>query len=668
MKVSTILDHIDSGHMALPQFQRGYVWNRDQVRGLFDSLYHRYPVGGLLVWVAPSETADHRGGDQLPPGVVKLLLDGQQRITSIYGVVRGKPPRFFEGKAASFTGLWFNVATETFEFYQAQKMKGDPQWIDVTALFGQGFSSLGTLIARFSDSTASADGTASCVSRLSRLLGIVDIDLHEEEVTGGDKTLDIVVEIFNKANTGGTKLSKGDLALAKICSQWPEGRQTMNVSLERWARCGYNFGLDWLLRSVNTVLTGEAKFSFLHDKTAQQVQEGLRTAVKRVDTCLNLIDGRLGLDHDRVLFGRYAIPVMVRYLDQHSGVLGVKERDKLLFWYVEAAMWGRFSGSTETYIDQDLAALEADRGGLDKLLEQLRLWHGGLAVVPGNFSGWSLGARFYPLLYLMTRMGGARDWGHGALPLKVGMLGKLNRLEVHHIFPKGQLYKLGYSRSDVNALANFCFLTKETNLELSDRLPEEYFASVEEHWPGALSSQWVPNDPALWRLDRYNDFLAARRELLAAEANRCLAELLQGDLDWLEGAVQPEPEVIAAALPGGITSEAEEAEVSALREWLKLWALPPGEENYELVDATTGQQLAILDLAWPRGVQEEFSQPVALLLNETCRTLQLATRCGFRAFTSTHDFKEYVQSEILAGFAVDDIGAHTALAVQAQLA
>ena len=61
MKISTILDHIDSGHMALPEFQRGYVWNRDQVRGLFDSLYRRHPVGGLLVWATESKTATHRG-------------------------------------------------------------------------------------------------------------------------------------------------------------------------------------------------------------------------------------------------------------------------------------------------------------------------------------------------------------------------------------------------------------------------------------------------------------------------------------------------------------------------------------------------------------------------------------------------------------------------------
>ncbi len=72
MKISTILDHIDNGHMALPEFQRGYVWNRDQVRGLFDSLYRRHPVGGLLVWATESKTAEHRGDGPLAAGIVKL--------------------------------------------------------------------------------------------------------------------------------------------------------------------------------------------------------------------------------------------------------------------------------------------------------------------------------------------------------------------------------------------------------------------------------------------------------------------------------------------------------------------------------------------------------------------------------------------------------------------
>ena len=116
MNVSTILDHIDSGYMALPKFQRGYVWNRDQVRGLMDSLYHRHPVGSLLVWATAAEGASHRGKHELAPGVVRLLLDGQQRITSLYGIARGAPPAFFDGNARAFTNLYFHIGNEEFRF------------------------------------------------------------------------------------------------------------------------------------------------------------------------------------------------------------------------------------------------------------------------------------------------------------------------------------------------------------------------------------------------------------------------------------------------------------------------------------------------------------------------------------------------------------------------
>ena len=646
MKISTILDHIDSGHMALPEFQRGYVWNRDQVRGLFDSLYRRHPVGGLLVWATESSTASHRGDGPLVAGVVKLLLDGQQRMTSLYGVVRGRPPKFFDGNANAFTSLRFHLETETFAFYQPVKMKDDPLWIDVTELMQNGNAGLGGFVTRLSAQPELATRVGDYVARLSRLLGMTDIDLHVEEVTGTDKTLDVVVDIFNRVNSGGTKLSKGDLALAKICADWPEARDVMKAKLKEWAKADYQFNLDWLLRSVNTALTGEAKFQYLHVKSAEEIQDGLKRAIKHIDTSLNLIAGRLGLDHDQVFFGRFGVPVMVRYLDQRSGPMDEKERDKLLFWFVQAGMWGRFSGSTESFIDQDLAALEGAGGGLDKLLEQLRLWHGGLRVEPGHFTGWSLGARFYPVLYLMTRMGQAKDWGTG-LPLKSSLLGKMSRLEVHHIFPKAQLYKQDYRRAEVNALANFCFLTKDTNLNISDRLPEIYFHEVEAAHPGALASQWIPMDTALWKIQNFREFLEARKVLLATEVNQRMEDLLHDDTRWLTGtaAEVPKEEIV---IIGGVSDEQEEVQLEALNAWVEALGLPRGVLAYDLADPDTGAQKAVLDLAWPNGVQEELSQPVAVLLNEPAEVLALASQAGFRFFTDVEQFKAYIEAEVLA--------------------
>lgn len=652
MKISTILDHIDSGHMALPEFQRGYVWNRDQVRGLFDSLYRRHPIGGLLVWATESKTAAHRGDGDLAAGIVKLLLDGQQRMTSLYGVARGKPPKFFDGNAQAFTGLRFHLDSETFGFYQPIKMRDDPLWIDVTDLMKNGQAGHESLIEALAEHPDIGTKAVKYSGRISRILGILEIDLHAEEVTGPDKTLDVVVDIFNRVNSGGTKLSKGDLALAKICAEWPEGRDAMKAKLGEWDKAGYHFNLDWLLRSVNTVLTGEAKFLHLHDQPADEIQNALDRANKYIDTSLNLIGGRLGLDHDQVFFGRFGVPVMARYLDQRQqhqlGPMNEKDRDKLLFWFVQAAMWGRFSGSTESFIDKDLEALEGGDGDLDRLLEQLRLWHGGLRAEPGHFTGWSLGARFYPVLYMLTRMGEARDWGTG-LPLKANLLGKMSRLEVHHIFPKAQLYKakaLGFRKPEVNALGNFCFLTKDTNLKISDRLPEDYFPEIEAAHPGALASQWIPGDPALWKLDNFRDFLEARKELLAAELNRQMENLLHGDTRWLAGDAVPRVEQVVV---GGVSSEEEEQELESLNDWVAGEGLPRGVMAFDHADLDSGEQIAVFDLAWPSGLQEELSQPVAVLLNEEASTIALASQAGFRCFTDTGTFRRYVQQEVLGG-------------------
>ena len=248
------------------------------------------------------------------------------------------------------------------------------------------------------------------------------------------------------------------------------------------------------------------------------------------------------------------------------------------------------------------------------------------------------------MLYLLTRMGEARDWGTG-LPLKANMLGKMSRLEVHHIFPKSQLYKRNFKRPEVNALGNYCFLTKDTNLKISDRLPEEYFPEVEKAHPGALASQWIPTDPALWKIKRFREFLEARKALLAAEVNRRMEELLHGDTRWLAGPIAPAPAV--APVGGGITSEEEESQLEALSDWMEAQGLPRGSLAYDFADPVTGEQNAVFDLAWPSGIQENLSQPVAVLLNESAKTIAIASQAGFRCFTAIPEFQKYVQAEIL---------------------
>ena len=181
-----------------------------------------------------------------------------------------------------------------------------------------------------------------------------------QQITGDEKTTDIVVDIFNRVNSGGTKLSKGDLALARIGGSWPAVRSEMQLRLAKWERAGFNAGLDWLLRCMNAIITGNSEFERLElDKVGiQSIEQSLEHTENAVDHLLEAMRSHLHMDVDRVYNSKQAFPVMVKYLVDRGGRFpDLATTARLLHWYVSAAIWGRFSGPTETTINQDLTAL-----------------------------------------------------------------------------------------------------------------------------------------------------------------------------------------------------------------------------------------------------------------------------------------------------------------------
>ena len=354
-----------------------------------------------------------------------------------------------------------------------------------------------------------------------------------------------------------------------------------------------------------------------------------------------MIGGRLGLDHDRVIFTKYGLSVLARQTELAHGKLpSASEQDKLLYWYVHAGMWGRYSGSTESTMTRDLEALE--KGGVDALIDELRLSRGDLIVRPEDFaSGSGMGARFYPTLYMLTRVLSAKDFDTG-VPLSSTMLGHNTTLEVHHIFPKAQLYShpAKYYRGEVNALANFCFLTKATNLAILATKPEEYMPGYEAKQPGALASQWIPIDTGLWSLDRFRDFLAARQKLLADATNSFLSSLYAGKM--------PSAQVSAAPPSRPQVEEGDEDERTRLIRRLVAELVAAGfaepETDVEVTHPVTGRLLSMAEAYWPEGLQPGIGSPVVLELDEGDYDADALAALGYRVFTTIEGLRAFADA------------------------
>jgi Protein of unknown function DUF262 len=217
-KVDELLTDIGHGTLKLPEFQRGYVWTRDQVRTFVQSLYRGHPTGHLLIWHAYGPVKA-RGTSAESPGTTLLLLDGQQRLTTLYALITGKPPPFYDGEHLFFD-LHFNVVDEEFSFYNKSLMDGNPVWISVHEFLRKGMNTY--LDELYDLPEADQQVARQSLSKLNGLDKIHSYYYQIDDLKDPKLTLDEVVEIFNRVNSKGTPLSRADLAMAHICTYWPE--------------------------------------------------------------------------------------------------------------------------------------------------------------------------------------------------------------------------------------------------------------------------------------------------------------------------------------------------------------------------------------------------------------------------------------------------------------
>ena len=230
-KIAKLLDAIKDKEIVVPEFQREYVWSLDQAKELLSSLFQEYPTGSILVWETnnPPEIKNDAVVRREGMGWIKVLLDGQQRLTTLYLLIKGEIPPYYKESEITHDPrhLFFNLKTAEFNYYQKQKMGDSPFWKSVVSCFNEEFDAF-TLIEslQLEDAKEKLEVGGIVNKNLVRLRAITDIDYFMQSVPQG-LDIDKAIDIFDRVNSMGTKLTEAELVLTHIAGRWPQARRVI---------------------------------------------------------------------------------------------------------------------------------------------------------------------------------------------------------------------------------------------------------------------------------------------------------------------------------------------------------------------------------------------------------------------------------------------------------
>jgi len=513
--VSVLLEELGEGALGLPEIQRSYVWNRPQARDLVDSLYREYPSGLILLW-KPKELPELRDtalDENSKKAPDFLILDGQQRLTSLTKVFSGE------------IDVYFNVEEKSFQIY-SRKLKANPLWISVKDVINEGAVKVWRKLKSQLDSHSLQIDESKLDEYLNRLSALEKIKEYRYPVMIiHTDDYEEITESFIRVNSRGTRLREAELAMAQLAFHWPGALvKEFESALDDYVQANYDLEARFLMRCFVSVGTGQSRFRHLGSlwkKPLPELEGIWRKTKKAVDHTINFLKNNAGIESSDWIPSINALVPIVVYLSKKQSQLTDSEAKGLLFWFFEAIIHGRFTGSPETKIDQDLKAIESVEP-VENMIANLKKDVPSFDITPEMLEGKYQRHSFMPLIFVISRKRNAQDWFTGTV-LSSTNVGPEHKLELHHIFPKAVLKASGDFKShEIDDIANVAFLSQKANRTILKSKPEDYLRNIEEN---RLESQYVPIDLNLWEVERFKDFIVERRKLLTEAINKYMRDI-----------------------------------------------------------------------------------------------------------------------------------------------
>jgi hypothetical protein len=281
------------------------------------------------------------------------------------------------------------------------------------------------------------------------------------------------------------------------------------------------------LKTLVVFATGQSRFLTVGSIKLATLQTAWKESCQGMEFALNFLKSNAGIDSPALLASPFLLVTLAYFGHRRDYNLTPEESNRLRFWVLVANAKGRYSrGSSETILDQDLAALKQD-GGAPELIERLRQQVGRLDVVPEELEGRNQRSALFKTMFLAFRAAGAKDW-HSNLTIALDHSGTQHRLQFHHIFPKAVL-KSSYSPREADDISNLAFIGGKTNRAISDKQPIEYFPElIAKAGADSFAAQCIPTSEQLLRVECYKQFLAKRRETVSQSLNHFLGAVSNG--------------------------------------------------------------------------------------------------------------------------------------------
>jgi len=570
--LQTLINNIDIGMIGLPDIQRPFVWKDNKVRDLFDSMYKGYPVGYLLFWANGfDDTARTIGTEHKQKHPSLLIVDGQQRLTSLYAVVKG-----VEVIRENFTKekivIAFHPIEEKFVVADAAIMRS-PEYVHNISDLWDPNANIYDFIEQFIAKLKSTRDLTPVEDRkikdsLGKLSNLQSYPFSALELSP-EITEEQVADVFVRINSEGKKLNNADFILTIMSVFWEEGRKQLEKFCEKshYPATGeatpYNHFItpkpDQLLRVGVGLAFHRARLQYVYsilrgkdletgEFSTNRREEQFKKLNAAQEQALNLtnwheffkcvqsagfVSSEMITSNNTLLYS-YVLFLIGKY---EYGVDHFVLRKVITKWFMMTSLKGRYTGSPETVMEIDLARLRPINTSDEfvALLENIveneltnDFWNIQLVTDLATSSSRSPSLfGYYASLNVLNAPGLFSNLKVNEL-LQAGIRANKSALERHHLFPKAYLNRIGITAlQETNQIANFALVEWSDNIDISDMKPTEYVPNYKSRFsPAELKLMYemhaLPED---WENMEFQDFLEARRKKIAAVIHKAYQKI-----------------------------------------------------------------------------------------------------------------------------------------------